>query len=83
MIRKSLITLIAIYQNTLSPDHSPLKHLYPYGFCRHVPSCSQYAKEAIEQKGVIMGALLAARRVLSCTPWKKPDQEKVRQVLGI
>ncbi|MBL8254749.1 MAG: membrane protein insertion efficiency factor YidD, partial [Candidatus Competibacter sp.] len=37
--------------------------------CRFYPSCSQYAREAVERYGVIRGVWLAIRRVLRCHPW--------------
>jgi hypothetical protein len=37
--------------------------------CRFVPSCSQYAKEAIEIHGPFRGAYLALRRILRCHPF--------------
>jgi putative membrane protein insertion efficiency factor len=37
--------------------------------CRYIPSCSEYATEAIEVHGAARGALMAAKRVLRCTPW--------------
>jgi putative membrane protein insertion efficiency factor len=37
--------------------------------CRYLPSCSQYAIEAIEGHGLIGGAALAAGRLLRCHPW--------------
>ena len=42
-----LIKIIELYQHTLSPDHGWLKGLYPAGYCRFTPSCSDYSKEAI------------------------------------
>ena len=38
------------------------------GSCRHIPSCSSYAIEAIERHGAIRGSLLSARRLLKCRP---------------
>ena len=75
--------LIEFYQNTLSPDHGPLHYLYPYGYCRHEPTCSMYAKEIIGKRGVIVGGLLASGRVLTCVPWKKPSEKKIRKMLGV
>ena len=44
-----IISLIELYQKYLSPDHSVwAKDRVPY--CRYTPSCSDYAKEAIEKK---------------------------------
>jgi putative membrane protein insertion efficiency factor len=37
--------------------------------CRHFPSCSQYAVEAIKIHGPFKGIYLAARRILKCHPW--------------
>ena len=35
---------IVAYQHTLSFDHGPMKVLYPYGYCRFHPSCSEYCR---------------------------------------
>jgi len=62
---------------------SPLAHLLRGGItayqwtlrpvlgaqCRFVPSCSDYAKEAIATHGAVKGAGLAAWRILRCNPW--------------
>lgn len=37
--------------------------------CRFLPSCSEYAIEAVEGHGAVHGATLAARRLLRCHPW--------------
>jgi putative membrane protein insertion efficiency factor len=77
-----LLFTIRIYQATLSPDHGFLAQRYPYGFCRHYPSCSQYAHDAVERFGPLKGAWLAGKRVLRCAPWSEsridlvPDNNK-------
>lgn len=38
------------------------------GSCRHLPSCSEYARQAIERHGARRGVALAARRLLRCHP---------------
>jgi uncharacterized protein len=53
--------LIRIYQLLLSP-------LFPPS-CRYLPSCSDYAIEAIGRHGIIAGIGLAARRLARCHPW--------------
>jgi hypothetical protein len=37
--------------------------------CRFYPSCSDYAREAIEQHGAFRGVWLASRRVARCHPY--------------
>jgi putative membrane protein insertion efficiency factor len=37
--------------------------------CRHIPSCSQYAIEALKIHGPFKGIYLATRRILKCNPW--------------
>ena len=52
--------LIRLYQFTLSP--------FFRGACRHHPSCSTYAHEAIARHGA-RGAWLALKRLLRCQPF--------------
>ena len=56
-----LIIPIRIYQITLSP--------YLGQNCRHVPTCSQYAIEAIKIWGPFKGMSLALNRIRKCHPW--------------
>jgi putative membrane protein insertion efficiency factor len=74
------LLLITMYQHTLSPDHGPLKHLYPYGYCRHSPTCSEYAKEQLQEKGLVIGGLLAIKRVLFCNPFAPISAEKWQEM---
>lgn len=60
MTAKVLVGLIRGYQLTLSP--------FLGGSCRFVPSCSAYAREAIETHGAWRGSLLALRRLSKCHP---------------
>jgi putative membrane protein insertion efficiency factor len=53
--------LIRLYQLVLSPLIGPR--------CRYLPSCSDYAAEAIAQHGALRGVVMAARRLASCHPW--------------
>ena len=69
--------VIAFYQATLSPDHGPLRHLWKFGYCRHEPTCSEYGKRAIAERGVIVGGFLTVKRLLSCHPWRKPASERI------
>ena len=61
VMRAVLIALIRAYQWFISPLLGP--------HCRFYPSCSQYAREAIERHGTLRGSGLALRRLLRCHPW--------------
>ena len=37
--------------------------------CRHIPTCSQYAVDAVKIHGPVKGFLLATNRILHCHPW--------------
>lgn len=37
--------------------------------CRHLPTCSQYAIEALKVHGILKGGWLTFRRVIRCHPW--------------
>lgn len=62
---------IRIYQKTLSPDHGPMKVLYPHGYCRFHPSCSEYGYQSIKHEGLIIGGAKTMWRILRCNPWSK------------
>ena len=55
-----LLGLIRLYRLLLSP--------WTRGVCRHEPSCSAYARDAIERHGAGRGLVLALRRLLRCHP---------------
>jgi len=59
--RVALISLLRGYKFAISP-------LFPPS-CRYVPSCSEYAIEAIDRHGVIRGSALALWRLLRCNPF--------------
>ena len=69
--RHVAVTIIRFYQKTLSFDHGPMKSLYPFGFCRFNPSCSEYSIQAIEKYGIFKGGLKACWRILRCNPFNK------------
>jgi len=73
-----VVSLIKFYQKTLSFDHGPLKALYPHGFCRFHPTCSQYGLEAIQKHGVVKGGFMTSWRILRCNPWNKGGHDPVK-----
>lgn len=75
--RYLVVSLIKIYQKTISPDHGIFKFLYPNGFCRFSPTCSQYGLEAIKKHGIFKGGFLTTKRVLKCNPFNKGGYDPV------
>ena len=57
MMKKVLLALVKFYRVAISPYRPPC--------CRYIPTCSQYALEAIEKYGALKGGWLAFRRILS------------------
>lgn len=57
----TLIGVIRLYRLLLSPLLGPS--------CRFYPSCSAYAIEALQQKGVFYGSALILKRLMKCHPW--------------
>ncbi len=70
MIKRLLIILIKLYRKYISP-------LKRYPSCRYIPTCSQYAIEAIEKYGAIKGGLLALWRIIRCNPFSKGGYDPV------
>lgn len=77
--RIPVLGLILIYQRTLSPDHGPLRHFFPNGYCRFYPSCSVYGYQAYDQHGLVKGTVLAAYRILRCNPVNPGGHDPVPQ----
>jgi putative membrane protein insertion efficiency factor len=48
------------------------------GQCKYHPSCSQYAIDALRQKGLVRGSALAGWRLLRCNPWSRGGFDPVR-----
>lgn len=71
------VSLIGIYQAVLSPDHSWLAARFPYGYCRHYPSCSEYSKQSFLKFGFIKGLFFSAKRLLKCYPWADPKMDPI------
>ncbi|MCX6793334.1 MAG: membrane protein insertion efficiency factor YidD [Candidatus Falkowbacteria bacterium] len=71
------LKLLLLYQKTFSLDHGTLKRLFPYGYCRFYPSCSEYAYQAIDRHGLRKGGIMALWRLLRCNPWNKGGNDPV------
>ena len=65
LVKRFFLRAIRFYQKHISPGLPPR--------CRYIPTCSQYAVEAITKYGAAKGGWLALKRFLRCHPFTKRD----------
>lgn len=63
MMVRGMVALIRFYQRRISP--------YLGHHCRFVPTCSEYAVQALQIHGPLKGSVLAVWRILRCNPFGK------------
>ena len=68
-MKKFVLGAIRFYQREISPLCPPR--------CRYIPTCSEYAVEAVEKYGTIKGTYLATKRILRCNPFHKGGYDPV------
>lgn len=69
MMKGVLLSMIRFYRLFISPLKCPC--------CRFIPTCSEYALEAIQKYGAIKGSWLAVKRILKCHPFHKGGYDPV------
>lgn len=65
-----LLGMIQIYQMIPGPWHNS---------CRHIPTCSNYAKEAIINYGSFKGSIMSFKRILRCNPFGTSGYDPVKE----
>ena len=68
------LKLLGAYQWAISPMLPPA--------CRYVPTCSEYAMEAVERFGVLRGGARALLRLLRCHPFAQGGYDPVVKRCG-
>ena len=68
-MRSLTVALLKLYKRLISPLLPPA--------CRYVPTCSDYAAEAVAQHGFFHGAVLAMWRLLRCNPFARGGYDPV------
>jgi putative membrane protein insertion efficiency factor len=62
-VKQVVLSLIRFYRRAISPLRPPC--------CRFIPTCSEYAVEAVEKYGAVKGGWLALRRIAKCHPFHR------------
>lgn len=65
-----VLDLLGIYKAMVSPFLPPA--------CRFEPTCSEYAKQAVEKYGALRGTWMGIRRILRCQPFCKGGHDPVK-----
>ncbi len=60
-MKQMAVMIIKFYRLFISPLKPPT--------CRFMPTCSEYALQAIEKYGILRGGSMAIRRILRCHPF--------------
>ena len=68
-MKKLLTRLVLFYRKNISPLRPPC--------CRFIPTCSEYALEALEKYGALKGSWLTFKRLLRCNPFSKGGYDPV------
>lgn len=68
-MKRVFIYFIKMYRTCISP-------LFP-AQCIYLPTCSEYAMQAIEKYGVIKGIILGIKRILRCHPGRPGGYDPV------
>lgn len=69
-----VLRVLAGYKWAISPLFLPA--------CRYVPTCSEYATEAVERHGAVRGGLMGLWRLLRCHPFAHGGHDPVVKVTG-
>jgi putative membrane protein insertion efficiency factor len=65
-----VLDLLGIYKAIVSPFLPPA--------CRFEPTCSEYARQAVEKYGAVRGTWMGLKRILRCQPLCKGGHDPVK-----
>jgi len=66
-VKRFFVAIIRLYRKYISPGIKP--------HCRFIPTCSEYALEALDKYGAGKGLYLALRRLIRCHPFHRGEHE--------
>lgn len=78
-MKQFILSAIRFYQKYLKFNNSFARALFlTDNSCRFIPTCSEYAYQAIEKYGILRGILLGFKRIIKCHPFAKGGWDPVR-----
>ena len=72
-MKKICIYLIEWYQRNISSFFESRNIR-----CKYYPTCSEYAKQALNKYGTVKGGILAIKRILKCNPFSKGGYDPLK-----
>jgi len=69
-MKKALVYIIKLYKKFISP-------VLPNS-CKFMPTCSEYAVDAINKYGILKGSIKSIYRILRCNPFNKGGYDPVK-----
>ena len=63
------IAFVLLWRKYISPTYGDV--------CRYVPTCSDYGLQQLQQRGLLIGAVLTIWRILRCNPWSHGGSDPV------
>ena len=72
-MKKMLLFILRVYKKFISPLFKAMGVE-----CKYYPTCSEYAKLAIEKYGCIKGIYLSIKRIIKCNPFSKGGYDPLK-----
>lgn len=72
-MKKISIYFLTLYKKYISPIFREEGYC-----CKYYPTCSEYAKQAIEKYGFIKGSFYSIKRILKCNPFSKGGYDPLK-----
>lgn len=67
--RNGAIAILKVYRKFISPLYGDV--------CKYYPTCSHYSLNAIRERGLFLGVILTAWRLIRCNPWSEGGIDQV------
>ncbi len=78
-MKRMALALIRFYQKHLNFNSGFVRTFFLTDrACRFTPTCSEYAHQAIKERGILGGSFLSLKRIIRCHPWSQGGWDPVK-----